>query len=53
MNKVSDRKLITDYFFKSFPMLKWVPSVGFTEVSLSAEGYFVNRSVKLYNAALA
>ena len=53
LNKVSDRKLITDYFFKSYPMLKWVPSVGFSEVSLSAEGYFVNRSIKLFNSALS
>ena len=53
MSKITNRKLITDYFFKVYPLLKWVPSVGFTEVYCSAEGFFANRSVKLFNAALS
>ena len=51
--KVSNRKLITDYFFKIYPMLKWVPSIGFSEVYLSSEGFFFNRSVKVFNASLS
>ena len=53
LSKVTNRKLITDYFFKVYPLLKWVPSVGFTEVYCSAEGFFANRSVKLFNSALS
>lgn len=52
-SKVTNRKLITDYFFKVYPLLKWVPSVGFTEVYCSAEGFFSNRSVKVFNSALS
>jgi len=51
--KNSNRKLITDYFFKMYPMLKWVPSIGFSEVFLSSEGFFFNRSVKVFNSALS
>lgn len=51
--KRNNRKLVTDYFFKIYPMLKWVPSIGFSEVYLSAEGYFANRPVKVFNSALA
>ena len=52
-SKVTNRKLITDYFFKVYPLLKWVPSVGFTEVYCSAEGFFSNRPVKVFNSALS
>lgn len=52
-SKVTNRKLITDYFFKVYPLLKWVPSVGFTEVYCSSEGFFSNRSVKVFNSALS
>lgn len=52
-SKITNRKLITDYFFKVYPLLKWVPSVGFTEVYCSAEGFFANRTVKLFNSALS
>ena len=52
-NKVTNRKLITDYFFKIYPLLKWVPSTGFSEVYCSSEGYFTNRSVKVFNSALS
>lgn len=51
--KITNRKLITDYFFKVYPLLKWVPSIGFSEVYCSAEGYFYNRSVKVFNSALS
>jgi len=51
--KSSNRKLITDYFFKLYPMLKWVPSIGFSEVFLSSEGFFFNRSVKVFNSSLS
>ena len=51
--KKNNRKLITDYFFKMYPMLKWVPSIGFSEVYVSAEGFFANRPVKVFNSALA
>jgi hypothetical protein len=51
--KKNNRKLITDYFFKIYPLLKWVPSIGFSEVYLSAEGFFANRAVKVFNSALA
>lgn len=51
--KRNNRKLVTDYFFKVYPMLKWVPSIGFSEVYLSAEGFFANRPVKVFNSALA
>lgn len=51
--KKNNRKLITDYFFKIYPMLKWVPSIGFSEVYVSAEGYFANRPVKVFNSALS
>lgn len=53
LSKITNRKLITDYFFKVYPLLKWVPSVGFTEVYCSAEGFFANRTVKLFNSALS
>ena len=52
-SKVTNRKLITDYFFKVYPLLKWVPSIGFTEVYCSAEGFFSNRAVKVFNSALS
>ena len=52
-SKVTNRKLITGYFFKVYPLLKWGPSVGFTEVYCSAEGFFSNRSVKVFNSALS
>jgi len=51
--KVTNRKLVTDYFFKVYPLLKWVPSIGFTEVYCSAEGFFANRSVKVFNSCLS
>ena len=51
--KANNRKLITDYFFKLQPLLKWVPSIGFSEVYLSSEGFFKNRSIKVFNATLS
>ena len=51
--KITNRKLVTDYFFKVYPLLKWVPSIGFTEVYCSAEGFFANRSVKVFNSCLS
>ena len=51
--KKNNRKLITDYFLKIYPMLKWVPSVGFSELAVSAEGTFILRSVRVQNLALA
>lgn len=51
--KSNNRKLITDYFFKIYPLLNWVPSVGFSELYLSAEGFFFNRSIKIFNSTLA
>jgi ribosomal protein S14 len=51
--KKNNRKLITDYFFKINPLLKWVPSIGFSEVYLSSEGFFKNRSIKVFNASLS
>lgn len=53
ISKITNRKLITDYFFKVYPLLKWVPSIGFTEVYCSAEGFFANRSVKVFNSSLS
>jgi len=53
ISKVTNRKLVTDYFFKVYPLLKWVPSIGFTEVYCSAEGFFANRSVKVFNSSLS
>jgi len=53
LSKITNRKLITDYFFKIYPLLKWVPSVGFTEVYCSAEGFFANRAVKVFNSSLS
>lgn len=53
LGKVSNRKLISDYFLKSYPLLKWVPSVGFSEVYCSSEGFFYTRSVKIFNSALS
>lgn len=52
-SKITNRKLVTDYFFKIYPLLKWVPSIGFTEVYCSAEGFFANRSVKVFNSSLS
>lgn len=51
--KKNNRKLVTDYFLKIYPMLKWVPSVGFSELAISAEGVFILRSVKVQNLSLA
>jgi hypothetical protein len=51
--KKNNRKLVTDYFLKIYPMLKWVPSVGFSELAISAEGVFILRSVRVQNLALA
>lgn len=53
VSKITNRKLVTDYFFKVYPLLKWVPSIGFTEVYCSAEGFFANRSVKVFNSSLS
>lgn len=53
LTKITNRKLVTDYFFKVYPLLKWVPSIGFTEVYCSAEGFFANRSVKVFNSCLS
>jgi hypothetical protein len=51
--KSNNRKLITDYFFKVFPMLKWVPSIGFSELYVSSEGFFFTRPVKVFNGSLS
>lgn len=51
--KKNNRKLITDYFLKIYPMLKWVPSIGFSELSLSSDGSFVLRNIKIQNISLA
>lgn len=51
--KKNNRKLVTDYFLKIYPMLKWVPSVGFSELAISAEGVFILRSVRVQNLSLA
>jgi ribosomal protein S14 len=51
--KSNNRKLITDYFFKVYPLLKWVPSIGFSEIYVSAEGFFFLRPVKVFNASLS
>lgn len=51
--KVSSRKLLTDYFTKVYPLLKWVPSIGFSELYCSAEGYFLLRGVKVFNSSLS
>jgi len=51
--KKNNRKLITDYFLKIYPMLKWVPSIGFSEMYISSEGVFMLRSIKVQNLALA
>lgn len=52
-NKQNNRKLITDYFFKVYPMLKWVPSIGFSEVYVSSEGFFTTRKIKVFNSTLS
>jgi len=51
--KKNNRKLISDYFLKIYPMLKWVPSVGFSEVYLSSEGFFFNRPIRVFNGSLS
>lgn len=51
--KKNNRKLISDYFLKVYPMMKWVPSVGFSEIYLSSEGFFFNRPVRVFNGALS
>jgi len=45
----TNRRLLTDYFSKNHPLMPWVPSVGFTELSLSPEGFFLNRPVRVLN----
>ncbi len=51
--KSNNRKLVTDYFFKVYPLLKWVPSIGFSEIYVSSEGFFFLRPVKVFNSSLS
>jgi len=40
---------MTDYNLKIHPMLKSVPSIGYTELAQGSEGLFTHKAVKAYN----
>jgi len=50
--KQNNRKFMTDYNLKMYPMLKSNPSIGFSELVQSGEGSFTHRPVRAFGLTL-